>query len=46
MTRSTITATALILIIGIGGYLMALNEQAYEKCMETHSADQCFEVRK
>lgn len=41
ITRQSLITTALILLIGFGGYFMALNEQAYEKCLETHSVDTC-----
>lgn len=44
--RPAIIATALILLVGIIGYLMASNERAWEKCTETQSDDVCTYILK
>ena len=46
LNRPAIIATALILLVGIIGYLMASNERAMEKCTETQSADVCAYILK
>lgn len=46
VSRSSIVAATLILIVGIIGFIMASNERAMEKCMETQSADVCTYVMK
>ena len=44
--RPAIIAAAIILIVGIIGFILASNERAMEKCMETQSADVCTYVMK
>lgn len=39
--RPAVTATIIMVLVFLVGWLMATNERALERCQETHSFDTC-----
>lgn len=44
--RPAVTATIIMVLVFIVGWLAATNERALEKCQETHSFDVCAHTLK